>query len=102
MQMIHELEMISSAENIGRIPSSVLSCPDPYTATEAAHAVVVCTEWDEFIDLDYKKIYKRMSKPAFLFDGRKILNHEELISIGFHVETVGKRLIRKNVERKWN
>ena len=43
-----------------------------------------------------------MSKPAFLFDGRKILDHEELIRIGLYVETIGKRMIRKNVEREWN
>ena len=44
-----------------------------------AHAVVICTEWDEFVTLDYNRIYKNMAKPAFLFDGRKILDHERLI-----------------------
>eukprot|EP00092_Neocalanus_flemingeri_P032518 GFUD01035367.1.p1 GENE.GFUD01035367.1~~GFUD01035367.1.p1 ORF type:complete len:479 (+),score=140.93 GFUD01035367.1:125-1561(+) len=101
-QMIMELETVSSAENVDRIPSSVVSCSDPYTAAQGAHAVVVCTEWDEFLGLDYKKIYKSMSKPAFLFDGRKILNHEDLINIGFHVETIGKRMVRQNLDRKWN
>ena len=45
----------------------------------SAHAVVVCTEWDEFTTLDYRKIYSSMAKPDFLFDGRKILDHDELI-----------------------
>ena len=45
----------------------------------AAHAVVVCTEWDEFVGLDYSRIYSAMAKPAFIFDGRKILDHEKLI-----------------------
>ena len=45
----------------------------------SAHAVVVCTEWDEFTTLDYRKIYSSMAKPAFLFDGRKILDHDHLI-----------------------
>ena len=87
-----------------------------------AQAVVVCTEWDEFVTLDYKRIYNNMNKPAFLFDGRKILDHETLIKydnsvnyqqdslfnimficrIGFHVETIGKRLHRKNIERVLN
>ena len=44
-----------------------------------AHAVVVCTEWDEFVNLNFNRIYNKMSKPAFLFDGRKILDHERLI-----------------------
>ena len=65
-----------------------------YAAAENAHAIVICTEWDEFKDdqLDYDKIYEKMEKPAFIFDGRKILNHEALIKLGFHVETIGKRL----------
>ena len=63
--------------------------------------MVICTEWDEFVSLDYKKIYSNMAKPAFIFDGRKILDHDKLIEIGFHVETIGKRLHRKNVERVW-
>lgn len=100
-QVIMELEHLSpnSQERI----NSLVSCyPDPYTAAENAHAVVVCTEWDEFIDLDYQRIYNNMAKPAFLFDGRKILDHDALIKIGFHVETIGKRLQRKNIERVWN
>jgi UDPglucose 6-dehydrogenase len=43
-------------------------------------------------DFDYEEIYKVMQKPAFIFDGRLILDHEKLISIGFHVEAIGKRL----------
>ncbi|XP_022258943.1 UDP-glucose 6-dehydrogenase-like isoform X2 [Limulus polyphemus] len=64
---------------------------NPYSASERAHAVVICTEWDEFLHLDYKKIYNSMLKPAFIFDGRKILNVDELLAIGFQVETVGRR-----------
>ncbi|XP_052825507.1 UDP-glucose 6-dehydrogenase isoform X2 [Octopus bimaculoides] len=77
----------------------VTICPCPYKAAEAAHAVVICTEWDEFITLDYSQIYKSMLKPAFVFDGRIILDHQALINIGFHVETVGKRLSRWNASR---
>ena len=51
--------------------------------TTIAHAVVVCTEWDEFVTLDYNRIYNNMAKPAFLFDGRKILDHEGLIKYDY-------------------
>ena len=95
-------EIVSTAENLESIPGSVSCCPDPYSAAEGAHSVVICTEWDQFLGLHYSRICKSMSKPSFLFDGRKILDHEELIRIGFHVETIGERMIRKNVERKWN
>ena len=49
---------------------------DPYTCLKGAHALVVCTEWDEFKDLDYQNIYDNMLKPAFAFDGRLILDHK--------------------------
>ncbi len=63
---------------------------DPYKASENAHAVVVCTEWKQFAALDWKRIYDSMEKPAFVFDGRNILNVVELRKIGFEVVSVGK------------
>lgn len=57
-----------------------------------AHAVAVITEWDEFKKLDWKKGYQQMLKPAFLFDGRNILNREEIIEIGFELRSIGKGL----------
>jgi len=62
----------------------------PYDAAANCDALVVVTEWDEFKELNYGKIYTAMRKPAFIFDGRLILNTAELKKIGFHVETIGK------------
>lgn len=59
-------------------------------ACDGAHAVAVLTEWDEFKDLDFKKIYDGMLKPAFIFDGRNILPHAKLKEIGFRVFAIGK------------
>jgi UDPglucose 6-dehydrogenase len=59
-------------------------------ACEGAHAVAVLTEWDEFKDLDFQKIYSGMLKPAFVFDGRSILPHAKLKKIGFRVFAIGK------------
>jgi len=63
---------------------------DPYEAAKDTHAIAVITEWDEFKTYDWKKIYGSMKKPAFVFDGRNILNHEELRDIGFIVRGIGK------------
>ncbi|KAI3383037.1 hypothetical protein SNEBB_006891 [Seison nebaliae] len=58
-----------------------------------ASAIVVCTEWEEFCtQIDYKRLYSVMNKPAYIFDGRIILNHEQLSKIGFTVYSIGKRL----------
>jgi UDPglucose 6-dehydrogenase len=59
-------------------------------ACEGAHALAVVTEWDEFKTLDYEKIFENMLKPAFVFDGRNILDLEALRKIGFETHAVGK------------
>lgn len=61
-----------------------------YDALNGAHAVAVLTEWDVFKDYDWQKIYDSMQKPAFVFDGRGILDHTILEQIGFEVYTIGK------------
>lgn len=63
---------------------------DPYEACKDAHAVAILTEWDEFQDIYWQAIYDSMKKPAFIFDGRNILDHDYLRSIGFKVEGIGK------------
>lgn len=65
-------------------------CNDAYEAAKDSHALAILTEWDEFKDLDYKRIYENMMKPAFIFDGRNITNRKELVEIGFQVYTIGR------------
>lgn len=62
----------------------------PMDALDKAHAVAVLTEWDEFKTYDWESIYSNMYKPAFVFDGRNILNIEKLATIGFQVKAIGK------------
>lgn len=70
--------------------NGVTSFNDPYEACKDAHAIAVLTEWDEFKGYDWQKIYDNMKKPAFVFDGRNVLNGEELSKIGFVFSTIGK------------
>jgi len=72
---------------------------DAMTATFETHAICILTEWDEFKTLDYARIYSRMMKPAFIFDGRNLLNHQELADIGFTVFCVGKGFFRPTVKK---
>lgn len=61
-----------------------------YEAAEGAHAIAIVTEWDEFKTLDYKKILGGMTKPAFIFDGRNILDLAALKALGFRTYGIGK------------
>jgi len=63
---------------------------DPYRAVIDAHAIAVITEWDVFKELDFEKVFSVMQKPAFVFDGRNILDHQRLFQIGFNVFPLGK------------
>lgn len=63
---------------------------DPYAAAQGAHAIAILTEWPQYTELDYEKIYRSMVKPAFLFDGRNLLDHKKLYEIGFNVYPIGK------------
>ena len=65
---------------------------DAYEAVKDAHGVCIMTEWDEFKKLDYQKIYDNMQKPAFLFDGRNVMDVAKLRKIGFIVYSIGKPL----------
>ncbi len=63
---------------------------DPYEASMGCDAISVMTEWELYKTLDFERIYQSMTKPAFLFDGRNILDHGRLFEIGFNVFPIGK------------
>ena len=62
---------------------------NPYETCKDAHAIAILTEWDEFKTLDWQNIYNNMLKPAFVFDGRNLLNKKELEKIGFVYQAIG-------------
>jgi len=72
----------------------VLFEENPYTAARGAHALAVLTEWDSYRSLDYREMFDSMEKPAFVFDGRNILDHEALFAIGFNVFPIGKPALK--------
>ncbi|MDP2527922.1 UDP-glucose 6-dehydrogenase [Maribacter dokdonensis] len=63
---------------------------DPLEATKEAHAIAILTEWDEFKTYDWKTIYDQMLKPAFVFDGRRLLDSDTMNTIGFNYYKIGQ------------
>ena len=78
-----EKEINGKLEKLHSVDSAQAACTK-------AHALAVITEWDVFQTQDFETIYTQMEKPAFVFDGRKILNHDQLQSIGFTAYEIGK------------
>ena len=67
--------------------------PSLLPSVKGAHAIALLTEWDSFRKLDYRRIYDLMEKPAFLFDGRNLLDHRKLYEIGFNVYPIGQKAL---------
>ncbi len=83
---LNYLETRSEEEN----SELVKSFDNPYETIKDAHAIAIMTEWDEFKTYDWQKIYSQMKKPAFIFDGRNILDQSKMEEIGFEYSSIGK------------
>jgi UDPglucose 6-dehydrogenase len=88
-QMYADLDYLDSRDSAEN-RTKLMAAEDPYAACEGAHAIAILTEWDEFKEYDWKRIYENMQKPAFIFDGRNILDLKMLRKIGFISYAIGK------------
>ena len=77
-----------------RFADRIVQFNNPKDAVRDSHAIVINTEWDEFITYDYASFYPLMTKPAYIFDGRNILNEAEINSLGFSYCRIGKNFVR--------
>jgi UDPglucose 6-dehydrogenase len=82
--------LANARKDLADLGDRIVYEPDPYKAAEGAHAVAILTEWKLYRELDYSRILKSMQAPAFLFDGRNILDHKALFDLGFNVFAIGK------------
>jgi UDPglucose 6-dehydrogenase len=88
--VISDPEALENARvDLAGLDGEIIYDPDPYRAAEGADAVAVMTEWRQYKELDYERIYQSMVKPAFIFDGRNILDHPRLFEMGFNVFPIG-------------
>jgi UDPglucose 6-dehydrogenase len=81
-------------EDLADVKEGVTFETDPYEAAKGAAAIAVITEWKQYAELDYRRILPTMSHPAFIFDGRNVLNRESLFKMGFNVYSVGKPALK--------
>lgn len=93
MEYVYETTGRNAEDAKQKAKEHIVVHKDPYTTTDQAHAIAVLTEWDEFKDYDWDKIYKQSLKPAFLFDGRNLLDHHAMHSKGFKVYPIGKEAL---------
>ena len=92
---VKEHQIFSDLEYLGTLDPEIIKqrvrvVNDPYLAMDHAHAIAILTEWDEFTTYDWKRVYDKMIKPAFVFDGRGVSDKLNLRKIGFQQFRVGK------------
>ena len=87
-QILSDLDYLESRN--AELNKKHIECfENSYDACKNAHAIAILTEWDEFKTYDWQKIYDTMQKPAFVFDGRNILDKNKLEKIGFVYQAIG-------------
>ena len=91
LRLIKSSAWASDADPHDVIENKISFCSSCEEAAHEAHAIAVLTEWDEFKTADFPTIYEGMLRPAFLFDGRNIMDATWLSDIGFEVHAIGKR-----------
>ena len=73
----------------GKVLPGVQLCEDAYEVAQGADALVLCTEWNEFKQLDLARLKANM-KQAVLIDGRNLYDPEQMTRLGFHYRGVGR------------
>ncbi len=87
-QIIDDLLYLET-RTLQEIQKGIKVYENPIEVCKDAHAIAILTEWDEFAAYDWNEIYKNMQKPAFIFDGRNILDAKKMIEIGFKYTCIG-------------
>lgn len=77
-------------ETAKKILKDVTYCNDPYSTIAGCDALVIVTEWNEFRDLDLKKV-KRLLRLPNIIDGRNMYNPQEMEKLGFNYLCVGRK-----------
>ena len=69
---------------------------DQYDALTGASAMIVVTEWSEFRNPDFDRIYKTLVHPA-IFDGRNVYSIEKMEELSFYYESIGRKVVHAKV-----
>ena len=86
-----EEDLGSQSENsLTEVNDSIWSYADSIEkAINDSHAIIILTDWSEFKDLKWNLLFKKMKRPAWIFDTRYIINVKYLEKIGFNVWQIG-------------
>ncbi len=58
-------------------------------AAKGSDAIILLTEWDEFLNIDWQKLMKLMRRPAWVFDTRSCIDYKSARKAGLNVWKIG-------------
>jgi UDPglucose 6-dehydrogenase len=64
-------------------------CAQMYDALRGAHALVICTEWQEFRSPDFERMKSLLAHPA-IFDGRNLYDLDWMRQSGMAYFSIGR------------
>lgn len=88
VNLFNELEY--DKNKIDFLLNNISIMKNPYDACTDSNLVAICTEWNEFTDIKWNKVFKIMKNPSWIFDGRNILDEKLLKQIGFKTYFIGR------------
>jgi UDPglucose 6-dehydrogenase len=81
----------AAMENARRLlPEDVIFARDIYSAAAGAGAIILVTEWQQFIEADWAAIKKQMKEPYIVLDGRNALSPDRMSTLGFNYTGIGR------------
>ena len=72
------------------LPKDVIFAQDVYSAAAGSNAIILVTEWQQFIDADWAAIKKHMKEPYVVLDGRNALPQDRMSALGFQYIGIGR------------
>lgn len=85
---VYDPEAMDRVKNM--LKEKIEFCKDAYDVAKGSDCLVIVTEWNEFKELDFKKIKKLMRQPVIV-DGRNIYEPSEMRQLGFRYVGIGRK-----------
>lgn len=82
---------MEKATELNLVPGARL-VNSPLEAVEGAEALVLATEWKEFVNVDLEQVRERMATPM-VFDGRNLFDPDTMRNLGFFYKSIGRAAV---------
>ena len=91
VQIENDLNILNFDNSLNNPLDSFIYAESIEQSIQDSHAILILTEWKEFYKINWQIMFKKMKRPAWIFDTRSIIDIKEVESFGFNVWQVGNK-----------